>query len=116
VESVWAASKTLANDPEISRITAAALGDGSPTARARAKISRLMPSLGATTAALAVLTIAVFAGAWFLTRPLSYATAVGEQRTVQLADGSRLTLDTDTRVRIHLDDALRAVTLVKGEA
>nr|WP_313391210.1 FecR domain-containing protein [Brevundimonas diminuta] len=116
VESVWAASKTLADDPDISRITAEALDDASPTARARSKISRLMPSLGAATAALAVLTIAVFAGAWLLTRPLTYATAVGEQRTVQLADGSRLTLDTDTQVRIRLNDALRAVTLVKGEA
>lgn len=115
VESVWAASKTLANDPDISRITAEALDAPAPT-RARSLITRLMPPLGGAGAAVAVLTVAIFAGAWFLTRPLTYDTGIGEQRTVQLADGSRLTLDTDTRVRIRLGDALRSVTLVKGQA
>lgn len=116
VESVWTASRTLENDPDISRITAEALGDALPTARARSLMSGLMPPLNAMTAGVAVLAVAVFAGVWFLTRPLTYDTGVGEQRTVQLADGSRLTLDTDTHVRIRLDDARRAVTLLKGQA
>ena len=44
-----------------------------------------------------------------------YATAVGESRLVALADGSRVTLNTDTRLRSSQDDA-RTVWLEGGEA
>jgi len=44
-----------------------------------------------------------------------YATAVGESRLVALADGSRVTLNTDTRLRSSQDDA-RTVWLDGGEA
>ncbi len=44
-----------------------------------------------------------------------YATAVGESRLVALADGSRVTLNTDTRMRSSQDD-VRTVWLDSGEA
>ncbi|MDY0961097.1 FecR family protein [Massilia sp. CFBP9026] len=44
-----------------------------------------------------------------------YATAVGESRLVALADGSRVTLNTDTRLRSSQEDA-RTVWLDSGEA
>lgn len=49
--------------------------------------------------------------------PLSadYATRVGERRRVMLADGSRLELNTDTRVDIHFDAAQRLIRLQQGE-
>lgn len=49
--------------------------------------------------------------------PLSadYATRVGERRRVTLADGSRLELNTDTRVDIHFDAAQRLIRLQQGE-
>jgi len=46
----------------------------------------------------------------------AYSTGVGEQRTILLADGSRMTLNTSTEVRVKLTDALRAVTVKRGEA
>ncbi|CAM3882382.1 FecR family protein [Roseateles saccharophilus] len=46
----------------------------------------------------------------------TYGTGVGEQRLIVLADGSRLTLNTSTDVRVKLTDALRAVTVERGEA
>lgn len=45
-----------------------------------------------------------------------YRTAVGESQTVVLADGTRLSLNTDTRVRVEYSGALRAVSIGSGEA
>lgn len=113
VESVWNATHGLAGDPDIAALTAEALGVAPPPIRARAMVSRLWKPLGA--AAFAALAL-VIAGTWSLTRPLDYATAIGEQRTVRLEDGSRVTLDTGTRIQVRLGDDRRSVTLLSGQA
>ena len=46
----------------------------------------------------------------------TFVTAVGEQRIIPLADGSIITLNTATRVRLHFSDKERAVELLSGEA
>lgn len=113
VESVWAATNTLADDPDISALTAEALGREPPPVRARAMVSTIWKPLGG----VAVAMIAVAAvGLWTLNRPLTYATAVGEQRTVRLEDGSRVTLDTGSRIQVRLSDDRRSVALVSGQA
>jgi transmembrane sensor len=63
--------------------------------------------------------IALGAFAWlFMSRPTiaEYATAVGEQREVALADGSTVFLNTDSSVRVALSHNLRRIELVRGEA
>jgi transmembrane sensor len=45
-----------------------------------------------------------------------YRTPVGAQKTVVLADGSSMQLNTDTAVRVEMSDARRDVHLVRGEA
>jgi transmembrane sensor len=45
-----------------------------------------------------------------------YETEVGEQRAVMLADGSRVTLNTATRVLVALTKARRFVQVIRGEA
>ena len=45
-----------------------------------------------------------------------YSTAVGEQRTVTLADGSTVLLNTDSRIRIEYTPRRRDVRLLRGEA
>jgi transmembrane sensor len=45
-----------------------------------------------------------------------FATEIGEQRRVVLPDGSGVQLNTDSEIRVRMEDALRVVTLVKGEA
>jgi transmembrane sensor len=45
-----------------------------------------------------------------------YVTDVGEQRTVPLADGSIVTLNTATRIRVRYSGAERLVELVSGQA
>jgi transmembrane sensor len=68
---------------------------------------------------LAASVIAVGILAWqFIGRPSTteYATTVGEQRTVALADGSTVFLNTDSVLRVSLGRHLRRIELVRGEA
>ncbi|MDP9009115.1 MAG: FecR domain-containing protein [Pseudomonadota bacterium] len=45
-----------------------------------------------------------------------YATALGEQRTIQLADSSIVTLNADSRIELSLDRNHRSIELKRGEA
>lgn len=45
-----------------------------------------------------------------------YHTETGELRDIQLADGSRLLLNTDTTVSVDFNDSLRRITLHHGQA
>jgi len=47
---------------------------------------------------------------------LVYATAVGEQKSVTLSDGSVATLDTNSRIRVSFSDKLRRVDLLQGRS
>ncbi|MDD1619972.1 MAG: FecR family protein [Methylococcaceae bacterium] len=62
----------------------------------------------------------MFAG-WHLPGQLQnwrsdYHTAAGQQLSVDLEDGSRLTLNTDTALAVHYGDSLRKIELLRGEA
>jgi transmembrane sensor len=76
---------------------------------------------GRAWAAGATVTAAVFllgaGGAWIYSnaRP-SYATRVGEQRLVRLADGSTVRLDTATRIDVAFSRASRTIRLAHGQA
>lgn len=81
--------------------------------------SRTMPIRAMLAAVAAVLALAVGGAVWFWPRPAAeqvYATAVGRMQAVRLADGSRMELNTDTRVRADVTQKRRIVTLDAGEA
>jgi transmembrane sensor len=63
-----------------------------------------------TVAAMAVL------GTIFYLHSDAVVTAVGEQRTLTLEDGTRVYLNTNSRAVVHYDKKLRQVNLEKGEA
>jgi transmembrane sensor len=46
----------------------------------------------------------------------TYATEVGEQRSIRLADGSTIELNSRSRVRIHFTERERGVELLEGQA
>lgn len=50
------------------------------------------------------------------TPPVEVATAIGEQRAIPLADGSKVELNTRTRLRSRVTSAAREVWLDRGEA
>ncbi|MEJ1969090.1 MAG: FecR domain-containing protein [Rhizomicrobium sp.] len=71
----------------------------------------------AAAAAVAVLTLA---GGWvglrWLGAPDDYTTAFGERRVVTLADGSHVSLDSDSEVTVRYSRTARELNLVKGQA
>lgn len=58
----------------------------------------------------------VIASGLLYLRDHGVATSIGEQRMLTLNDGSRVYMNTDTRVVVRFDDAKRSVELKRGEA
>lgn len=59
----------------------------------------------------------LLAGAfWLAPKGEHYQTAAGERRTVRLADGSRITLNARTELRVRLQKNARTLQLERGEA
>lgn len=73
--------------------------------------------VAAPTAAIALFVIAGVA-TWsvFSTDGREFETAVGSRETVPLPDGSRIELNTDSRVHVAVSDSVRQVKLERGEA
>ncbi len=112
VEALWEAAGTLAKDSEMASLTREASGLRPPP-KPRSTTGRLLP-IGALGAMALVFGAAGFL--WLSQQPARYATAVGEQRTIQLEDGSRITLDTASEVAVRFNDSRRSVTLATGQA
>lgn len=49
-------------------------------------------------------------------RALTFQTGLGERRDIRLADGTRVALNTSSKLRVLFDEASRTVELVHGEA
>lgn len=83
---------------------------------ARAKRRRILPVLLGVVATLAVVAVPVIRATMFPDVPAKiYRTAIGEHKTITLTDGSEIELNTNTVLRIAVDNA-RKVWLDKGEA
>jgi transmembrane sensor len=114
VADVWERSAGLREDPVI----AAALQEAmrSVVRLGRSRRQRRWPAL----AAAASVVLAVSALLWvFMPRDaaaIRYATVLGEQRTVALADGSMVVLDTDSELLVQIDKHARNLTLQHGRA
>lgn len=111
LEALWAESGRLRFAPEIQGDIAEALARGERRRRWRALLKRMIAPAGA-------LALAGLAGL-YLADPFAaqtYRTAVGEQRLLTLADGSRVRLDTDSALTVHLGGRARDLRLVRGQA
>lgn len=74
-------------------------------------------SMGLATAASLLVAVCIMYCGDYLHHPLAdYRTLVGEQQTIQLADGSTVYLNTDTAIDVTLTDSERRIELLKGEA
>src|SRR5580698_2030749 len=74
-----------------------------------------MRTTRAALAGMAALCAALACAIYFL-RDDTLATGPSEQRIVDLSDGSQVTLDANSRVVIQFDEAVRKITLKRGEA
>jgi transmembrane sensor len=112
-ELAWELSGELRSSPAIAALLASAAAlPTPPTVRTKWRVPVWPVSLAASL-------LAVGAFAWqFLIPPATtqYSTGVGEQRTVALADGSTVFLNTDSDVRVQLSRRVRRIELARGEA
>lgn len=109
LEAFWGQTDKLADDKDIARAVDDAL---SRRAERRPRLPRTSLSMAAVGAAL----VLAFTGwGWWQGRT-TFATSVGEQRIVQLADGSSVRLDTDSRIRVRFAADQRLIELEAGQA
>ncbi|MBB1180382.1 FecR domain-containing protein [Brevundimonas aurantiaca] len=110
VEQVWREGQGLGSDPAL----AEALDGARRRSRPGLSAGRRSVLFGGLAVATAV--ALVVGGSWFWSERNVFATQVGEQRVIPLADGSSLRLDTDSRVRVRFTDRQRRIDLVQGQA
>lgn len=113
VEQLWSQAGGLAERPAMIAATRAAL------ARAPKKRWLAWPLRPAAAALACLLLILLTSGVtYWAMQPAanSYATRVGEQSVIALEDGSKMTLDTDTKVVVRFAPDHRDVVLVQGQA
>lgn len=91
------------------------------SSRRFASRSRLaLPLFARASLAAAVIVIGIATTFWLRPDPLSsndfYATAVGQQRSMTLADGSLVILNTNTQIKVDYNNEYRNIRLLQGEA
>lgn len=114
VEAIWEHSAGLKDDSDI----AAALQDALRPVRQRRRVwFDGWPSL-ATAATVVIAVALVLWSTWpgNTPPPMRYATALGEQQTITLEDGSQVVLDTDTELLVRFGQRERSLTLQRGQA
>lgn len=95
--------------------------DGAADARRSSPAKEAMPAKhGARAGVLAVaamlLMVVVGGGYWYEVGRNTYTTDIGEQRSIVLADGSTLELNSRSRVRVRFIQSQRDVELIEGQA
>lgn len=73
---------------------------------------RRLMNWGGAVAASFVLALILMAT---LQMPVAYATAKGEMRTVPLGNGTTVTLNTDTRIKVYEEKGRRRIRVLRGE-
>jgi transmembrane sensor len=114
VETVWRGADSLQSDPDIQGAIAEAMeriGRSVKGTRREASYGRWVGA-----AVVVLLAVVLFGAGRILRLSRSYETAVGEDRLVLLEDGSRVRLDTDTRLAVRFTPTARQIELLKGQA
>jgi transmembrane sensor len=116
IESVWNRWKQLQGSERMRKMAAAAMAATAPR-QPKGASGCWQPWLAV--ACIAALVAIGWTGLLprLLPRPpLTYSTALGEQRTERLPDGTRVTLNTETALQVFYDHGRRKVVLQYGEA
>ena len=138
---LWGALPDIERQPSIDELVALAVGDtnvvdldavsdekphltnsatsDSEPPRAPSAPSRLLRKWGAGLAAATIAAMAITAAIQFLPEapdPNTYTTAIGEQTSLPLPDGSLVTLNTQSTLSVAYSDQFRDIHLTAGEA
>jgi transmembrane sensor len=119
IDEFWDDIGALENSPEVLRERAAiarrrALSAGPAIVPMATRSGSKRQRIWAAAAAV----LLVVATLWLVQRQTAdrYITTIGEQRSVPLSDGSLVTLNTATEIRLHFSADRRGVELVSGQA
>jgi transmembrane sensor len=124
-ERFWTSSGDYAGDRRVAEATcdaarAAKTAEAEAIARnVKAGTQRTRETRRRTLAMAASVCVTALALVFLLLWPRTnqtYQTGIGEQRSVMLADGSRITLNTDSRLRVSYSESTRTVRLEHGQA
>jgi transmembrane sensor len=91
-------------------------GANSPAASSRAEAA--LTGLRRFVVAASIIVLAILAGTigvWKFASPI-YATALGEQRSIQFEDGSTVELNSRSKIRVRYSNKSRDVDLLEGQA
>ena len=112
IDTFWEDLKSIGNSPEVLK-TRAAIADR----RARSDTPRFRERRSFLWVAAAAVLLVIGTSLWMQQRSKDiYTTDVGEQRTLPLVDGSVITLNTATKVRVHFSAHRRDVEMIAGQA
>jgi transmembrane sensor len=124
---IWedAAALDPAASASVDELIARAQGEGnvvalSPEVADRGAVTHArtawrVPARALLAASVAVVCVGGGVFAWLNRAPV-YSTGVGEQRSLTLEDGSTVTLDTRTRIRVRFSARERDIELLEGQA
>ena len=117
VERMWAMLSDFSATPDISQRLAAI--PAAAAEQTRPQLQRRPRRLQWLVACAAALTAVVIGWRVFAPAPISeqrYASAIGEQRSITLDDGTQVDLDTGTTLRVQYSKEQRRITLDQGRA
>lgn len=115
IVGAWHSVDRYAASAQVMAMRESALALARRTARRQGALGLSRNWIGGLVAA-AFLIVAGGAGLWTWMAPQTYATGVGERRVVALSDGSRISLDGDTRVKVAYSGGERRLWLEQGRA
>jgi transmembrane sensor len=105
-----------ADAPELVGIRRAALDNANRAPGVRYALLRDWRRIAVGIAAVLVLGIMTWTVVQRFNSPQDYATMLGERRVITLADGSHVSLDSDSEVTVQYTNSARLLHLVRGQA
>jgi transmembrane sensor len=116
VSASWSAVAQHASAPEIMAERRDALENAQRAARGRWRADRPRGLRLAIATGFAGMAVAAIVGLWSQSSTDLYSTGVGERRTLTLIDGSIVTLDAKSRIRVDYRPKERLLSLEQGQA
>ncbi|MBI1198612.1 MAG: DUF4880 domain-containing protein [Phenylobacterium sp.] len=112
----WEEVEHYATSAEVMALREASLASARRTMHRRTGRWPRLRVVWAAAAALLLVVSMAGAGAWIWLTPRTYQTGVGERQVVALSDGSKLSLDADTIVKVAYTHDNRKLWLERGRA